>query len=328
LDGIGLNWQVGGWFEDKMKVLFVYRYYGLKLSNTVIDFQLNSLLSQDLVIHNFYIEKGGIKNYIKSIFKLRRFLKNNEFDLVHAHYSFSGFIAALAFKKPVICSLMGSDIFQLGKLHLFITRFFSIFLWKATIVKTKQMHSKIHPSLIIPNGLNLTNFRQILKQESFNQVGFSEHKKHILFVAQDPDSKVKNMKLASQAIQQVGEVDIELQIISGKSFEELPYYYCAADLLILTSLSEGSPNVIKEAMACNCPIVSTDVGDVKEIIGNTDGCYICTSDPKDVAEKIELALEFARTKGRTNGRQRIIELGLDSETIARRIVEVYKSVKK
>ena len=81
-------------------------------------------------------------------------------------------------------------------------------------------------------------------------------------------------------------------------------------------------------MACNCPIVSTDVGDVRWVIGNTEGCYKCSYEPGDVAEKIKMALEFARTKGRTKGRQRIIELGLDSESIAKRIVEVYESVIK
>jgi teichuronic acid biosynthesis glycosyltransferase TuaC len=63
----------------------------------------------------------------------------------------------------------------------------------------------------------------------------------------------------------------------------------AADLLLLTSLTEGSPQVIKEAMACNCPIVATDVGDIREIIGYTDGCYITTFKPSDVAVKIQAA---------------------------------------
>jgi glycosyltransferase involved in cell wall biosynthesis len=76
-------------------------------------------------------------------------------------------------------------------------------------------------------------------------------------------------------------------------------------------------------MACNLPIVSTDVGDVKEIIGNTEGCYITSYDPKEVAEKIKIAFEFGK---RTNGRERLIKLGLDSDTIAKRIIHVYKQV--
>jgi teichuronic acid biosynthesis glycosyltransferase TuaC len=117
-----------------------------------------------------------------------------------------------------------------------------------------------------------------------------------------------------------------LHVINCVSIDELKYFYSAADLLLLTSFHEGSPNVIKEAMACNCPIVSTNVGDVPEVIGKTEGCFLASFDPIDVAEKMRFALEFAQTKGRTNGRQRIIELGLDSETVSAKIIEVYNKV--
>ena len=83
--------------------------------------------------------------------------------------------------------------------------------------------------------------------------------------------------------------------------------------------------MIKEAMACNLPIVSTDVGDIKWVIGNIEGCYITTFDPKDVADKIKMALNFNK---RTNGRDRIIELGLDSNTIAKRLISIYERVIK
>jgi len=102
-------------------------------------------------------------------------------------------------------------------------------------------------------------------------------------------------------------------------------YLNAVDVLVLTSFSEGSPNVIKEAMACNCPIVATDVGDVREIIGDTEGCYIAGFDANDVAKKIQLALQFGK---RTQGRNRLIELGLDSDTVAQKISSIYSNVLK
>jgi glycosyltransferase involved in cell wall biosynthesis len=101
----------------------------------------------------------------------------------------------------------------------------------------------------------------------------------------------------------------------------IPYYLNAADVLILTSLWEGSPNVIKEAMACNLPIVSTNVGDVKEVICNTEGCYITTFDAEDVAKKLEKAVQFGQ---RTNGRIKIAHL--DDQVIARKIIGLYKEV--
>ena len=105
--------------------------------------------------------------------------------------------------------------------------------------------------------------------------------------------------------------------------EKLNLYYNAVDCLIPTSKYEGSPNVIKEAMACNCPIVSTDVGDVKWVIGETEGCYICSFEPEDVAEKIQKALNFGK---RTNGRQRIMDLGLDSGSVAEKLHSLYREI--
>ena len=79
-------------------------------------------------------------------------------------------------------------------------------------------------------------------------------------------------------------------------------------------------------MACNRPIVSTKVGDSEWIFGKTEGCYFARPESSDVIINIEKALDFSQANGNTNGRNRIIELGLDSETTARRVLKVYKKV--
>src|SRR5215210_1531358 len=89
---------------------------------------------------------------------------------------------------------------------------------------------------------------------------------------------------------------------------------------------EGSPNIVKQARGCNCPVVATDTGDIKWVLGETEGCYVTSFDVRDCAEKIRLALNFSGKNGRTNGKQRMAELGLDSETVAKKILEIYKTV--
>jgi glycosyltransferase involved in cell wall biosynthesis len=99
---------------------------------------------------------------------------------------------------------------------------------------------------------------------------------------------------------------------------------CAANCLLLTSKTEGSPQVIKEAMACGCPIVSVDVGDVAERVSGVEGCYVVrTREPKDIAEALLKAIAF---KGKTKGRERIQEMGLSNDQVAERLMAIYQSL--
>jgi len=147
----------------------------------------------------------------------------------------------------------------------------------------------------------------------------------VVFIS-DPKREEKNYSLASASVVELDDPTIELHIVNNIPNSQLVFLYSAADCIILTSFHEGSPNVIKEAMACNCPIVSTDVGDVRWVIGDTPGCFIASFDPVDFAEKIKLAIEFRHKYGQTRGRERIIQLGLDSETVAKRIIKIYERV--
>jgi len=115
--------------------------------------------------------------------------------------------------------------------------------------------------------------------------------------------------------------DIELVVLNGIDFQVVPTYMYAGDVLLLTSLWEGSPNVIKEAMTANLPIVATDVGDVREVIGKTKGCYVTTFESEDVAGKLKKALSFGK---RTTGREDIKHLEL--KEIAKKVIKVYEEV--
>jgi teichuronic acid biosynthesis glycosyltransferase TuaC len=309
-----------------MKVLFVFKE-SLEIKNYLIRAQGESLIKQGIVVEYFTIPDGGLSGYLMSLFKLRKIIKANKFDLIHSHYSYSSIISALSGKIPVVASLMGSDTKRKIFIHPLLYIFHHIF-WKATIVKSLKMKTDIgfKKAYVIPNGVNL----EIFKHESFGsekkeKLNF-RRKYNLLFVSFGKISEVKNFNLAKEAYKLLTDIDLGMHIISRIDQKELVDYYNSADLLLLTSFSEGSPNVIKEAMACNCPIVSTDVGDVQEVFGDTNGCFVCSYDPYDVAEKIKQALNFSQFHGRTKGRERIIELGLDSETIADKLITIYCNV--
>lgn len=277
-----------------------------------------------LELEYFFIRGRGFGGYVKNLFYLRRYLRKNHYDLIHAHYSFSGFIASFAKKKLLIVSLMGSDVYQ-NRFYRFLIRLFNRIFWTALIVKTERMKNilGIDSIYVIPNGIEIERFKPMPQELAKLRVGF-DHKKHIIFVG-SPNRPEKKFDLAQNAVNLINDIPLLMDIVTQKPHDMLPYYMNAADLVLLTSKYEGSPNVIKEAMACNVPIVSTDVGDVKWVMGDTEGCFLTSYSPEDVAQKIRMALDFNK---RTNGRQRIIDLGLDSGSIAQRLINVYKELNK
>jgi len=97
----------------------------------------------------------------------------------------------------------------------------------------------------------------------------------------------------------------------------------AVDVCLMTSKTEGSPQFIKEAMACGCPIVTTRVGDTDYVIGDTDGCYFTDDNAEDCAKQLNRALRFAEQHNRTNGRKRIQELGYSNDVVAAKIRDIY-----
>ncbi|HOU69690.1 MAG TPA: glycosyltransferase family 4 protein, partial [Paludibacteraceae bacterium] len=111
--------------------------------------------------------------------------------------------------------------------------------------------------------------------------------------------------------------------IKGYTRAEMATLYYASNVLLMTSHTEGSPQVIKEAMASGCPIVSVDVGDVAERIDGIEGCYIAERDPAAIAQKLRMAFDF---NGRTEGRRKIDEMGLDNNEIAKNLIQIYQNV--
>ena len=192
---------------------------------------------------------------------------------------------------------------------------FNIFVNKKIILFPTKPHT------VISCGVDPSIFYPIDKQTSKEKLSFGERKIHILFASSFDYGVRKNFLLAKETVSLIE--GAELIELKNYSRERVCNLMNACDLLLVTSFFETGPQVVKEAMACNCPIVSTDIGDVREVIGNTEGCYICSYDPTDMAEKIKLALAFGR---RTNGREKILKY--DNNLIAEKVIDVYKKVLK
>lgn len=307
-------------------------------SQPFIKSQIDSLIREGLDIEVYDI-KGFLtpSNYIKAINGVKKIIIKKEIDLIHAHYSYCGFTAVRAKTDeiPVVLSLMGNDILgntdKNGKFTIrgrFDKSFGTYIANKVDhiIIKSEAMRNKLNintPISVIPNGVNFQAFRPINQNQARIKLGLSPDDFIILFLG-NPDIAVKNFRLAKETVDYFIKINgyDNVKFISpfGINHDDVVYYMNAANVLLFTSFMEGSPNVIKESMACNLPIISTDVGDVSKIIHNTFNCFICDFSEKEISEKINI---IYRNRLRSNGRDNIGFLRDDM--IAKQIIEIYQN---
>lgn len=320
-----------------MKVLFVSSGNSPDQITPIVKNQGDSLQQAGITIEYFTIKGKGTIGYLQNSNRLKSYLKGERYDLLHAHYGLCGLVALFANKNlPMVLSLMGSDangeynsegrLKAISYLNMLVTKL-SVSKADYVIVKSDNIREKIgfkKQVSIVPNGVDLSKFSPAPKSFARKELGLELEQKIILFLG---NKKVtgKNFSLAMGAVSLLNE-KCKLLAPYPVANNQVPVYLNACDVLLLTSTLEGSPNIIKEAMAVNCPIVATDVGDVRWVLSDTKGCYITSFDSTDVADKLKLAIAFSDKHDRTNGRDRIKQLELDSATIAKKIITIYENL--
>lgn len=271
----------------------------------------------------FYGLRGrGVRGYLGNLSGLRRKIQDFRSDVVHAHYGLSGLLACLQRRVPVVVTYHGSDIndphvFRYSKMAMRLSAW-NVFVSRKTL---EMAHPKKKYSLL-PCGIDLTEHQQAERGKARRTMGWSGDQRYILFAGAF-DNEVKNAPLAQEAVALLGD-GVELLELKGYTRDEVTLLMCAADAFLMTSFTEGSPQVVKEAMACGCPIVSVDVGDVKERTEGVAGCFVAeTREPDELARLLQEALAF---EGKTKGREKLVADGLDNRMVAQRLMEIYETV--
>jgi len=308
-----------------MKVLFVCsgnskeETYSLAHQKPFVYEQRMQLVKKGIDTDVFLIQGRGLIGYMSNLPILNKQIDMGGYDLVHAHYGLAGMFAVMQKRCPVVITFQGCDINRRGS--RIISRI-AMHYARHNVFVSRDLAFKARAKSrfsIIPYGVDCDTFMPGDKYECRKELNLDCNRYIVLF-SSSFDRVEKNYPLARQAVELVGNVQL-MELSKGYSREEVNKLFNACDLLLLTSLREGSPQVIKEAMACNCPIVSTDVGDVKELIGELHGCYISSFNPYDVAENIRNALTFGK---RTSARDRVMQL--DNAAISERIFTIYREI--
>ena len=285
--------------------------------------QVEALRNSGMECEVLLVKGKGVFGYLKQLKPLKERINAFNPDVVHAHFGLCGLLANLQRKVPVVTTYHSSDIndkkaFPFSKMAMRLSAW-NIFVSRKTlkIAKAKKKY------LLLPCGIDISDLQLTEKIEARHSMDLDADKRYVLFAGAF-DNAVKNAPLAKEAVDLLNDDNLELLELKGYSREEVTLLMCAADAFLMTSFTEGSPQVIKEALACGCPIVSTDVGDVKERIDGVEGCYVAeTREPNELADLLQKAIAF---EGKTKGRAKILADGMDNRQVAEKLGEIYKRV--
>lgn len=259
-------------------------------------------------------------NYLYGILKMLWMSLNGtlkQYDLIHAHYGYHGVVARCQFSRPLVLSLLGSDVYQKSERQ--IARMLVKFVAAVIVPSAKMIELIDHPADVIPYGTDIDIFKPMDSGTLREKYNLAKDKKLVLFPYDPARASVKRPDIIRAAVNKIE--GAEMIIVHGQPSSVIAEYMNACDAFAMASSHEGSPVAIREALACNLPVVSVDVGDVKDHIGDVEGCYLCERDPDDMAAKLRLVFAAGRLK---NGREHVLSMSIIES--AKRNLEVYNRV--
>ena len=319
-----------------MRVLMISSEWPTKESPNDVPFlvrQVAFLRQAGVEVDVFHFR--GAKNplrYLRAWREARHELKRNHYDLIHAQFGQSALLA-MPKRLPLLITIRGDDVEGIvgrkgqytfaGYVLRLITRWLAGWA-DALIVVSPHMrrhfpHLKSH---VMPSGIDLNLFRPMSQSDARLKVGLMSSKRLVLFVG-NPDDPRKQFGLAQKAVSQLDRtLDAELAVAWNVPHSDIPVFMNACDVLVFTSMHEGSPNVVKEALACNLPVVSVIVGDVADRLNNVDGCVVCADDkPATIASALTQVLQLSERPV-----TRVAVQELDEQLLTARVIEIYRTI--
>jgi glycosyltransferase involved in cell wall biosynthesis len=327
-----------------MRVLAVTNIYPTPARpslGTFVEQQVNGLRAAGMTVEVLYVDRReqGMATYLRVPDRLRSALRTFDADVVHVMYGgvMADIVTRTIHGRPIVVTFHGSDL--LGEkssrpLRRILAQLGVMSSWRAArraaavVVVANHLTEALPRDLdrgkirVIPCGIDLARFVPLPQEACRRQLGWDADAFYVAFNS-NGGNPVKRPALARAAVEILNRNGIRavLMELRGMSNTEVPIWLNASDALVLTSRHEGSPTIVKEALACNVPVVSVDVGDVRERIAAINGCYLVAADPDDIADKLQRALKSTR---RVDGRLRMAEMSI--ERIASRLKQLYEEV--
>ncbi len=250
---------------------------------------------------------------LRSLLHIRERIRRERIDVVHSHFgTMTAFIGALvAFDRRLVITYRGSDLNHASGdpiARSLAARFLSqVASWRAqaAICVSEELQGRLWTrrgiSVVMPSGVDTDAFKPSDRLAARRQLGWPEDEFAVLFNHGASQSANKRRDLAEAAVESAKRCrpTARLRVVAGDvPGDRMPMLMNASDALLLTSDKEGSPTVVQEAMACGVPVVSVDVGDVRQRLHRVSNSTVTDRDPVALAEALSRIPHGARSNGR------------------------------
>lgn len=293
--------------------------------------QVESLQMMGIDCEVFYCDgkNRGFKQYITYVPKLWWKILTGHYDVLHCHHALSLIILCMTgwpFFKKTVLSYQNDPTREWGD-KMF--RFFRLFVNKF-IIKNQSEYLKYPKTEYLPNGVNQDFFVPMDMQECRKKLGLDADKYYIMYM--DSNKGVRTQKRKDRFDETIRILNeeygyggrVECIALRNTPREQIPTYMNACNLHMISSDFEGSPNSVKECMCCNTPVVSTDVGNVREMIGDIPGAYVIdTFEAKDLAVAVDRVLKADIP---FDGRDKFLAKGYGMGMVAKKLSNIYKAL--
>jgi glycosyltransferase involved in cell wall biosynthesis len=275
-------------------------------------------------------ENGGFKQHIKSVFKIMPLAWSRSYDIAHCHHAVSGLIYLLsggALVHKCVLSYQNDPDHEYGK---WVFRLLYPFFNKIIIKNSPSRYLSYKKVVYLPNGCNSEFFSPMSAGDARKVLGWDSDKVYILYMDSNKGKRTQKRKDRYDEVLRMLKEDYHYDNIvsvelSNTPREQIPTIMNACNLHLMTSDFEGSPNSVKECLCCNVPVVCTPVGNVPEMIGDIEGCYVTKGfDASELAQCCDAVLQSSRDN--FNGRLRFLEKGYGIDAVAEKLVALYASL--
>ena len=317
-----------------MRVLHVTTNYPTKeypIFGIFVKEQIESLQKIGIECDVFYCDgkNKGFRQYITYLPKLFWKAATGNYDIIHCHHALSLILLTMTgipFFKRIVLSYQndpdkewGGTFFKL--LHTYVNHL---------IIKNKSRYLKYSNTSYLPNGVNSEFFRPMDKSECRKILNLDLDKIYILYMDSNKGVRLQKRKDRFDETLQILRSEYGLTNVEGLYLKNtprnlIPLYMNAIDLHLISSDFEGSPNSVKECVCCNTPVVSTNVGNVQEMIGDIRGCSVVNEfSSESLAHACNTVI---KSKENFNGRDSLLSKGYGMDIVANKIFQIYLSIK-